>query len=151
MLQRLAQAGIALMTKHPTKQTADFNPESLKSIRAHLRLSGLGEREATFALIARLALRVWVDVLEAGGKVEVRKVRADIEQRYAATDIVSKQIGVVTEEILELTTTVFTALNAHELLEPHLTNNRHKTPNRRLIIYLAVERYAWVLPPLSLP
>lgn len=147
MLQRLAKAGIALMTKHPTKQTVDFNPESLKAIRAHLRLSGLGTKEATFALIARLALRSWVDVLEAGGKIEVRKVRADIEQRYAATDIVSKQIGVVTEEILELTTAVFEALNKHELLEPHLTNNRHKTPNRRLIIYLAVEYYARAIAP----
>lgn len=147
MLQRLARRARNLMTKHPTKQTADFNPESLKAIRAHLRLSGVSQKEATFALIARLALRSWADALEAGGKVEVRKVRNDIEQRYAATDIVSKQIGAATEEILELTTAIFTALNAHDLLAPHLTNNRHKTPNRRLIIYLAVERYTRAIAP----
>lgn len=150
MLRRLV-AEIARMTKHPTKQAGDFNPDSINAIRAHLRQSGLSAKEANYALIARLALRAWADALDAGEKVDVRQVRADIETRYASTNVVAKQLGIAAGEFTDLPDAIFKHLNAKPQLAPFLTNNRHKTPNRRLIIYLAVERYAWVLPPLPLP
>ena len=84
MLRRLAQAGIDFMTKHPTKQAGDFNPDSVNAIRAHLRKSGLSAKEASYALIARLALRSWIDALDAGEKIDVRQIHADIETRYAS-------------------------------------------------------------------
>jgi len=151
MLRRLAQAGIDFMTKHPTKQAGDFNPDSINAIRAHLRKSGLSAKEASYALIARLALRAWADALDAGEKIDMRQIRADIETRYASTNVIQKQLGVAAGEFTDLPDAIFKHLNAKAQLAPFLTNNRHKTPNRRLIIYLAVERYAWVLPPLSLP
>lgn len=150
MLQRLARRARELM-KHPTKQAADFNPDSLNAIRAHLRLSGISAKEATFAMIARLALRSWVDALDAKEKVDVRQVRADIEERYAATNIVSKQIGVAAGELTDLPDAIYKHLNDKAQLAPYLTNNRRKTPNRRLIIYLAVERYARSVAPHRTP
>lgn len=151
MLQRLARRARELM-KHPTKQAADFNPDSLNAIRAHLRLSGISAKEATFAMIARLALRSWADALDAGEKVDVRQVRAHIETRYASTNVIQKQLGIAAGEFTDLPDAIYVHLNAKAQLAPFLTSNRHKTtPNRRLIIYLAVERYARVLPPLSLP
>lgn len=152
MLRRLAQAGIDFMTKHPTKQAGDFNPDSVNAIRAHLRKSGLSAKEASYALIARLALRSWIDALDAGEKIDVRQIRADIETRYASTSITQKQLGIAAGEFTDLPDAIYVHLNAKAQLAPFLTSNRHKTtPNRRLIIYLAVERYARVLPPLSLP
>lgn len=150
MLQRLARRARELM-KHPTKQAADFNPDSLNAIRAHLRLSGISAKEATFAMIARLALRSWVDALDAKEKVDVRQVRADIEERYSTATVIAKQIGVSAGELVELPDAIYAHLNTHELLQPYLTNNRHKTPNRRLIIYLAVERYARAVAPHHAP
>lgn len=151
MLRRLAQAGIDFMTKHPTKQAGDFNPDSVNAIRAHLRKSGLSAKEASYALIARLALRSWIDALDAGEKIDVRQIRADIETRYASTSITQKRLGIAAGEFTDLPDAIFKHLNTKAQLAPYLTNNRHKTPNRRLIIYLAVERYAWILPPLALP
>jgi uncharacterized lipoprotein YehR (DUF1307 family) len=86
----------------------------------------------------------------AGEKL-VRQIRADIETRYASTSITQKQLGIAAGEFTDLPDAIFKHLNTKAQLAPYLTNSRHKTPNRRLIIYLAVERYAWILPPLALP
>ena len=147
MVFRLARRVRELMTEpKKTNQVADFDPHDLATIRARLAETGVAPRDVgNVAYLVRLVVRDWANAIRAGERVDLRDAKRMIEARYTMTDVQQANVGFLDAETIRQLDVIYDRLNTPSLATL-VTNNRHKTPNRRLLIFLAAKRYAENLP-----
>jgi len=151
MVFRLARRVRDFMTDqkiNKTEQRADYDPVDLATIRAALTAQGYSPADVKkYAFLVRLVVRDWATALKAGEKPYILELKRMIDQRYNG-DIQVKQvaIGVLDSVTLEHIDTIFKAINTPTLKSFLETNRQNKAPNRKLIIFLAIKRFAQNLP-----
>lgn len=100
------------------------------------------DRLLTFGFIARVALSAWLKAVGEGEVTSATLLKRQIKDYKLNANVIGKNLG-RDESISELANALYARLSERPGVYALLLNNRrHKGVNRRLLIYLAVRRYA---------